>query len=69
MSPLIKGLAWGIGAGSVIYVLFVASQFLQAGSNKAVGIGAIVVVFTRPLFWILLGMSFCATIAYAFKHR
>lgn len=70
MSPLSKGLACGLGVGVVLYVLFVVSQLVQAaGSNRAIGMGVFIVVFTRPLFWILLGLSFCVTIAYAFKHR
>ncbi len=69
MTPLVKGIAWGLAACALLYVLFVASRFLQAGTNnKAVGIGVFVVVFTQPLFWILLGLTFCGTVAAAFRH-
>jgi hypothetical protein len=67
MTPLLKGIALGIGAGALLYVPFVVSRFLQAGSGKAVGTGVFIVVFTRPLFWVLLLLIFCAIVGIMFR--
>lgn len=66
MVPVLKGVALGIGAGTLLYVVFVLSRFLQAGSSKALGSGAFVVVFTQPLFWILLILIICGAVLFTF---
>lgn len=57
------------GCGLVIvYVAFLANEIFSASAtNRAVGIGVLLKIPERPLFWVL-GAAVVASILYAIRH-
>jgi len=59
----------GLAAAFVVYLVFVAREFVKAGrSGLAMGIGVFPYVATRPAFWILAAIAFALAV-YIIAHR
>ena len=60
------GTALGIVAIVVVYLAFLAHQFLTAGqAGRALGIGVFLSILQRPSFWVIAALACAVTLRIA----
>ena len=65
---LVVAFLLGVCGVALLYVAFLAHELFEAGAtNRALGIGVLVHIPTRPLFWIIGAVVFAA-VFYAVRH-